>query len=174
MKKLLTVSVLTFVFAVFGAVISVKPTQALTVPSLNPTCWIMDSSNAFYKQNCKGHNLSWPHWGGGSSSDGPNRGCGGGTIYAQALTLTPQDLRAFSYPGGIATYGTVQSQLVLTKAVHYVVRFSPDYMVYTWQAQNIYRVTFNGGGYGTAFTKSYATYGSTTNVKCDMNGHYKS
>lgn len=169
MKKavILAISILTFIGMGFT-----KPPQAQAWSSLNPVCWIADQNNPAVKNNCKGHDWSWPHWGGGSNQDGLNRACSRNTIVGQAYSLNAAQINMLHYTGGVAYSGMAYPKLVMINAVHYDRKFRPDYIVYTWESHFTYVVNYNQG-YG-AFSKTYSNYsGEPYSVTCNMKGKIK-
>lgn len=151
----------------------IAPQQAQAVPPLNPLCWIADQNNPGVKAGCKSHDWSWPHWGGGSKSDGFERGCGGSTITSQAWWMTASELRATSNSNYTARKGLARKQLVLTESRHYNVWFWPDYMVYTWQSQTEYWVDYGDGTFKPDWTIYSKSKGGKTTVTCNMKGKVK-
>ena len=159
MKRLLTVLTLAIVFFCFS--IAIQPPRAEAFPPVNPICWIMDGNSASYKQHCRGHSWSWPHWGGGSNSDGARRGCGGGPIDSQKQALNEQELNWFRHRGYWTDYGTVQTRLVITNIKKKKIRFWPDRTIYTWQEQSVYQIF-----YQRQFKHQYVVGGDSWAVEC--------
>lgn len=163
---------------VLGVGITVVPVQAEALPPLNPVCWIADQRNAEVKKNCQSHDWNWPHRGGATTYDSPDRGCGGkiGEImWGDAYILTNAERQAwFATPGLSIHSAQMQAQLVLVRSKKYDVQFWPDYMKYTWEPRYEYTVmyTYNRpqGGW---FTWRTTTLGDTYTVTCNMKGRQK-
>lgn len=165
-KRLLLLAVLLTLVASLSTVVNAPVANA--IPPLNPICWIADKNNAAVKENCKGHNWSWPHWGGFGGQDGPNRGCGNGPIMASPYWLDAARLRDFSNANYTARYGIGREQLVLVKTTRHKLRFRPDYVIYQWQAKSEYWIDYGDGTFQERNTVYYPYDGATTNVKCDV------
>ena len=162
MKNIAAVLGLTAALSLVG--IAISPPQAQAIPSLNPLCWIADKNAPGVKENCKGHNWSWPHFGGGSSNDGPDRGCGSTHIMADKIPLSQGDLNQLG-----AAMGFVQPHLILTNYKKTDVRWGRDYYTNTWQPEDYYSLVYSNGT-----TKTYwVNTGPATTVQCKMNGQYR-
>ena len=167
MKKI-AVRIAVFV-AVLGVLIGVAPSPAQALPALNPVCWISDSRNPAVQKNCKGHDWKWPHWGGGSKFDGPDRGCGGSNIYSDAWYMSASEVSARNYGYLRGTQGIERSELVLLGWVKNNRRFRHDTITYSWKPQVHEWVYYPGTGW----MEWYTDLGAYT-VTCDLNGHVTS
>ena len=166
MMKKVYMALVTCVLA--GVIAIAAPSQAHAIGSLNPLCWIADQRNPAVKENCKGHDWRWPHWGGRGNSDGPDRGCGGGNIYSDAWWMNSQELREFNYGQLRSVKGIRRGELILTSVTRYRVQFARDYIIYTWKSQTASWVDYGYGSYMQYFTDI-----KVETVKCDLNNHRK-
>jgi len=162
MKK--TGMALAFVFALFAAEATAGLPAAQAIPSINPMCWIADKNNPAVQAGCKGHNWSWPHWGGGSNSDGPDRGCGSTHIMADKVLLSQSDLNQLG-----ATMGFVQPHLILTNYKKTDVHWGRDYYTNTWQPEDYYSLVLSNGASKTYWVNTGPSY----TVQCKMNGQLR-
>ena len=152
-------------------VTATTPPQAHAIGSLNPWCWIADTSNPAVKKHCQGHDWSWPHWGGAKTYDSPDRGCGCSDIYGQAKWMTADRVNARIYPNLRPTQGVERSELVFRGAYKNVRTFRSDEMWYSWTEQVHEWVYYPSGGIGWF---QFYRVGESHVVICDMNSKFKS
>lgn len=151
------------------AIAFTNPSRAQAIGSLNPLCWIADQRIESVKKNCKGHNWQWPHWGGATKYDSPDRACGGGDIYSQSWWMSQSELNARNYGYLRSSYGYQWGELVLTGTIKNVLRFRHDTYTYYWQSRIHERVFYPDTGW-----MSWSRDEKTTAVTCDLNHHVTS